>query len=106
MPVVKGDSSGEPLLGLERSLAKDSTLQGLLRQNRIDWIRSPNQETIGTVGAARSAHHGDFDDDEATVRATLARILGRAKVTQTIRFGRTGAGKRAQREQLMQSTRG
>jgi hypothetical protein len=106
VPVIKGDSSGEPLLGLERSLARDSTVQGLLKQRRIEWVRSPNQQKVGTIGAARAAHHGDFDDDEATVRATLARILGRTRVAQSIQFGSTGAGKRATREQLMQSSRG
>jgi hypothetical protein len=44
--------------------------------------------------------------DEATVRATLARILGRGQVRESIRFGSTGAGKRARRELLMQSARG
>ena len=81
-------------------------MQGLLKQRRIEWVRSPNQEQIGTAGASRAARHGDFDDDEATVRATLARILGRGRVTQSIDFSSTGAGKRARRKQLMESSRG
>jgi hypothetical protein len=106
VPVIPGDGSGEPLLGLERSVARDSTVQALLKRNRMEWVRSPNQEPVGTIGAARATRHGDFDDDAATVSATLARILGRAKVTKAIRFGSTGAGKRARRQQLMQASRG
>jgi hypothetical protein len=44
--------------------------------------------------------------DETTVRATLARLLGPGQVTESIRFGSTGADKRARRELLMQSARG
>jgi predicted alpha/beta hydrolase family esterase len=106
VPIVTGDSSGEPLLGLERSVTRDSTVQGLIKRGQLDWVRSPNQDKLGTSAASRATHHGEFDDDEATVRATLARILGRGQVTESIRFGSTGAGKRARRELLMQSARG
>jgi hypothetical protein len=106
VPFVTGDASGEPLLGLERSIARDSTVQGLIKRGRLDWVRSPNQDQLGTITASRATHHGEFDDDEATVRATLARVLGRGRVTESIRFRSTGAGKRARRELLMQSARG
>jgi Papain family cysteine protease len=105
VPIVTGDASGEPLLGLERSIDNDSTVRALIKGGQLDWVRSPNQDKLGTIAASRATHHGDFDDDEATVRATLARILGRGRVTESIHFGSTGAGKRARRELLMQTAR-
>ena len=103
IPLVSGDSSGEPLLGLERTLSRDAAIKRLVGQGKIEWVRSPNGEPVGSANSARAMHHGDFDDDEATVRATLARILGRRQVPQTFSFGRTKAGKRDRREQLMQT---
>src|SRR6185503_9922183 len=40
------------------------------------WIRSPNGLPEGSPDASNARHHGDFDDDIPTVKATLARILG------------------------------
>ena len=103
VPVVVGDSSGEPLLGMERALERDSVIRRLLKARQLEWVRSPNGAPLGSADAARSAHHGSFDDDEATVRATLARMLGRDQLARAISFGRTGAGKRNERERLMRA---
>ncbi|HZE76375.1 MAG TPA: C1 family peptidase [Gemmatimonadales bacterium] len=103
VPVVVGDSSGEPLLGMEKALERDAVIRRLLKAKRFEWVRSPNAEALGSADAARSAHHGAFDDDEATVRATLARVLGRDQAARPITFGRTGAGKRSARERLMRA---
>jgi len=106
VPVVVGDSSGEPLLGMEKALERDAGIRRLLKAKRLEWVHSPNGAPLGSPDAARSAHHGTFDDDEATVRATLARILGREQLARSISFGRTGAGKRRQRERLMRAAQG
>jgi hypothetical protein len=103
IPLVKSDSSGEPLLGMQRALAKDTKISQLVKQGKIELVRAPNQEPMGGAAASRAAHHGAFDDDQATVRATLARILGRKEIKAEIPFGRTGDGKRRRREQLMQA---
>lgn len=103
VPVITGDSSGEPLLGMQRALERDANVKRLLQEQRLEWVRSPNQDPIGSADGARSSHHGDFDDDEATVRATLARVLGRDRTTAAISFARTGAGRRDQRERLAQA---
>jgi len=56
---------------------------------------------MGAPGASRAIHHGDFDDDEATVRATLARILNaRTTKAAALEFHKTGAGRRGRRNQL------
>ncbi len=80
---------GEPLLGMERFILKDPLFQvdaGIVQQTNpatvpilglehAQWIRSPNGLPEGSRDASNSRRHGDFDDDKATVKATLARIL-------------------------------
>ncbi len=77
------EPSGEPILGMakwiERSLAP---------KDRPDWVLSPNQEPIGRRDAARATAHGGFDDDEATLKATLANILGKARADASFGPGR------------------
>jgi len=66
---------GEPILGMEKFLRADATVQALVGNKRLELILSPNDQRVGSTKASKSQHHGDFDDDEATVKATLARIL-------------------------------
>lgn len=68
--------NGVPLLGLERCVGADPALFDLLTGARCDWIPSPNGLPEGDPNGSNAEHHGDFDDDPATVQATLARILG------------------------------
>lgn len=79
---------GTPLLGMERFILKDPQFGvdadvvrqtnpaavPILKTGNAVWIRSPNGLTEGSPDASNARHHGDFDDDRATVKATLARI--------------------------------
>jgi hypothetical protein len=38
-------------------------------------ILAPNTEPEGSPSSSTARHHGDFDDDLLTVKATFARIL-------------------------------
>lgn len=67
---------GTPLLGMERWLAQDPELSKLFTGGKADLVFSPNSNPEGSTTASRSAHHNDFDDDGATLKATLARITG------------------------------
>ena len=69
-PHIPFRQDGEPLLGLERYLAG---LQASL-PDTLEWVVAPNRQE-GRNGS-QAKHHGDFDDDPATVAATLMRILG------------------------------
>jgi hypothetical protein len=66
-----GQSDGEPLLGMEKFVAR---LTG--EELPSDWVLSPNATPSGERSASRATSHGAFDDDAATLKATLARILG------------------------------
>src|SRR5439155_15051090 len=56
----------------------DADVKALAAAGQLDWVRSPNDKPIGSPDASRSTAHGGFDDDPATLRATLARIAGRS----------------------------
>jgi hypothetical protein len=67
---------GWPVLGMEKFVRADGDLTRLLRGANAQWVLSPNNEPVGSPAASRSTTHGGFDDDPATLRATLARVTG------------------------------
>lgn len=92
---------GVPILGMEKFIRADAAISGLFGGVKAQWVRSPNDVPVGAPGAARARSHGDFDDDKATVEATLQRIIGGGDVEAgTVRFGRTAAGQVALRASL------
>jgi hypothetical protein len=74
---------------MQKFINKDSALRALFEQQGADWITSPNAEPEGTKGASRSRSHGDFDDDQPTLQATLARILDRTQVKAEVKIRRS-----------------
>jgi hypothetical protein len=91
---------GEPLLGMQKFVDTNSELSTLFRSGKADWIKAPNADT-NTSNRSEARHHGDFDDDQATIAATIARILAqRATTPVQIYFKRTAAGLRHSRHCL------
>lgn len=72
---------GVPILGMEKFIRADRELEKLFQGKAADLILSPNAAPAGSADHSESLTHGGFDDDEATMRATLARILGKPQVT-------------------------
>lgn len=93
IPMVR---DGEPILGMERFVADDPDLGRVLVRGE-SWILAPNTQPVGSADASRARHHGDFDDDEATVRATLARILDAPRTGAGLTFRRSAGGLRNRR---------
>ncbi len=94
---------GEAILGMEKFIRADSELQELFDptgQLNTTWVVSPNTVESGSAGASRSTHHGDFDDDEATVKATLARIVGKDISTAEVKFQRTTSSRISLRQSI------
>lgn len=94
-----GRSRGVPLLGMEtfaRELGKG--------EQPTDWVLAPNAVKEGQPGASRATSHGGFDDDVATLKATLARILGTAVKDVAFTHHRSQASQRDRREVIMQQT--
>jgi predicted chitinase len=71
-PRIPGFRDGMPILGLEKFLTPD--LRAELQAAGGELVLAPNDEPLGSVNASQARHHGDFDDDERTVRAAFERI--------------------------------
>lgn len=97
IPVFRPD--GEPILGMAKFVEKDSQLSKLFGGRR-QWIQTPNEIAIDKPGASRARAHGDFDDDEATVRSTILRILDTTASTAQVAFQRSASSMRDQRKNL------
>ncbi|OLF54786.1 peptidase C1 [Pseudomonas chlororaphis] len=83
IPLIRPD--GEPILGMEHFVESENDVAKLFGAgSNADWVRAPNNLPMGHQGASDARHHGDFDNDEATVRATLARILGSGGTRQVL----------------------
>lgn len=83
IPILQPD--GEPLLGMAKFIETNTALRNLIKQERVDWVQAPNSKDSSDLGASAARHHGDFDDDVATVSSTLARMLGAANVSSSAR---------------------
>jgi len=68
---------GVPIVGMERFIRSDNRLKKWFNGRKRQWVLSPNTASPGTPGHSTALHHGDFDDDRATLLATLAWVLGR-----------------------------
>ena len=91
---------GVPILGMQKFVKKDKELQSLFRKRTADYILAPNREQEGSIDASMAARHGDFDDDVATIKATLGRILGRKTVRATFSFPRSTSSRKDFRKRL------
>jgi len=89
---------GVPILGMEKYLRKDAELTALFKGENGNLIISPNTRPLNSIDASTALHHGDFDDDAATVRATLRRILGDGLgKSEVISFQRSASSLRERR---------
>ena len=95
---------GEALLGLEHCIQEDSRLRDLFASGKADLICAPNDQKNKVQNYSTARCHGDFDDDPATVRATLARMLGTEKVEGHFEFQRTRSSLRNKRKFIASQT--
>ena len=96
------DRRGEPLLGMQKHVDADSAIRALFA-NTADRVIAPTAGLPhGNPAASEAKHHADFDDDEATVMATLARILGSARsaADATVEFTAGNASRREARRRI------
>lgn len=91
---------GVPILGMEKFVKRSSALDSLFKTQKAQWIRSPNTEEEGAPGGSTARHHGDFDDDRATLLGTLNRIAGVRIPPDAVHVGLTSAGRRERRLSL------
>ncbi len=94
--------AGEPLLGMERCVREDPQLQALFKTAHAELVIGPNNAAHGSAQACGARHHGDFDNDAATVQATLRRISGVTSSTSELQFHRSASALRERRTQADQ----
>lgn len=92
---------GVPILGMEKFIRKDKDLSKLFKSGKADLVLAPNSAQPGSPDHSTCQTHGGFDDDKATVTATLARILNRATASNEIVFSRSASSLKERRIQLM-----
>jgi Papain family cysteine protease len=100
-PRIPQSRDGEPILGMAKFINNSKSLQKLLASERADWILSPNDERAGSSQASASKQHGAFDDDKATVAATLARILNTDSHQVELNFMRSASSLSSRRRRLL-----
>ncbi|MCC6471931.1 MAG: C1 family peptidase [Alphaproteobacteria bacterium] len=68
---------GTPLLGMQLFIddPRFTAVRALLNSPSCRWALAPNRPEDKPALASRALHHGDFDDDETTLKSTLAFIL-------------------------------
>jgi hypothetical protein len=94
-------ADGIPIVGMQKFVQKDPDLKKLFKPGgRADHILAPNTEAKGSVSRSTCSSHGGFDDDEATVNATLGRILQNNEQVSGFTFKRSAASLKEQREVL------
>lgn len=101
IPVFRPD--GEPILGMAKFVDEaraTSPLGKLLKAGTVERVRAPNAEPIGSVGASANRSHGGFDDDEATVKGTLARLRGVAVLKDGTPFEFQAGSRRIRSQRL------
>ncbi|MBX3242381.1 MAG: C1 family peptidase [Chitinophagaceae bacterium] len=93
---------GTPLLGMEKFIKKDKSLSKLLNVADGTLVLSPNAEERNSDRYSNCTTHGGFDDDNATVTATLCRILNKKqfKYPGTFTFQRSQSSLKDRREAL------
>ena len=97
IPVIR---DGVPIVGMDKFVRNDKELMQLFGHPNAEWVRSPNAVPDGAKGASRSLHHGDFDDDASTLRATLARILEKKTDQSSFSFQRSASAASTIRRRL------
>ncbi len=112
---IPGLREGTPILGLQRCLQADAELSALFTGasggQRASLVVAPDRGQAEPRSLA--LHHGDFDDDAATVKSTFGRMLASGtkgargkQALDEIRFGRSASGLRELRLQLEAKGRG
>ena len=102
MPFSK---DGEPILGMQKFLEKDTELKALFSDRNAVTVLCPNTSPDGSDTASNAKEHGAFDDDVATVKAALARILNMETNNQSIDFNASASSLKTLRNDLQITTR-
>ena len=99
---VPGDESsdGAEIVGMEKFLLAYENFKLLLRRASVQWVRSPNTDAGTSHYHSTARHHGDFDDDHATLTSTTGWILDRPPADVSVAIHRSASSARRWRQSL------
>jgi len=100
VPLLRG---GVPILGMAKTIEKEEWLTALFKQENTRWVQAPNHYQKGSPAASRAMKHGGFDDDEHTLKATLAQILNQSRTQTDFLVHRSAGGLQDRRRELAQA---
>ena len=100
---IPGFRDGWPILGMQKFIDKDKALSSLFSGGQAELVLSPNSEPEASLRACTARSHGAFDDDQACVQSTFARLVlpgvpavaAAAKPAQAGKPGKAGAAPKA-----------
>lgn len=100
LPRVPVFREGQAMLGMDKFVRGDRQLLELFKRKDAEWILAPNNEPEASRRNSTARHHGDFDDDGPTVKATFARITNAGITEGDMAFARSASSQQAKREGL------
>ena len=89
-----------PLLGLEKCIGGEPELVQLFASKQAEWVVAPGGAIGDLFPASAAQHHGDFDDDDTTLRSTLGHILATSQGLPQFEHVHSEASLRSQRQAL------
>ena len=91
---------GTPILGMQKFIMEDKEILDLFNNKNCELVLSPNTIEKGSIYSSTSHSHGDFDDDNATVNATLGRILNKTEQQSQFSFKSSASSLKDHRSSL------
>jgi hypothetical protein len=85
---------------MEKFVRADADMKKLFNRKNAEWVLSPNSYSDNPPNYSTSRHHGDFDNDKATVVGTLQRITGNVSASKMFRVRKAASSLRYQRSLL------
>jgi hypothetical protein len=102
---IPGFRDGVPLLGMEKFINADPDLTKLFKSGAAEHVLAPNSLTSDSRSYSTCNDHGGFDDDKATVAASLGRMLNSKIPQQNFVFNRSASSLKSQRK-ILSNTNG
>ena len=97
-------ADGTPILGMRKFIRKDPDLSRFFSGGNADLVLAPNSDSGNPISYSTCSSHGGFDDDKATVTATLNRILNTGNKVTDLVFKSSDASLKDQRQLLNMET--
>jgi hypothetical protein len=82
IPFSPTHAQGTAISGMEKFIRQDEQLQSWIASGKVDWILAPNTGSQGAQLHSAARSHEAFSQDPATLKATLARILGEPELEE------------------------